>query len=410
MADRTDEQAAQGALRYILLATVIAGAIGYLIQFAVPIFAPDSYLTFATTWSAIYLVVTCVSGIQQEITRAARPDPSGAGYPTWLTFTISAAAVVAVGVSAVFALIGPRVFPSDTVAFVLILALASGGYALVAALSGALYGLGAWPAVAGMTVSDSAVRLLTIAGALLAGAGATKLGWAIAMPFAVAVAGMWLWTGRRVKMGLGLDVGIGRLARNSVATVLASLATGALISGLPLLINAFASDAGSELLAVLILAITLTRAPLVVPLLALQGYLVVSFRDRADRIASMIVRWVILVLALVVVLALLAALIGPALLSAVFPSFSSLPAADLALIVVSAGLTGVMCITGPAVLAGNRHTWYTAGWAVSALATLVILMLPFDAHSRILTALLVGPVMGSAVHMTAVRRARRQGE
>lgn len=386
-----------------MIATVIAGAIGYLIQFAIPILAPDSYLSFATTWSAIYLVVTCLSGLQQELTRASRSEATGSGFRTWISFTLITSLAATTIVFVIFSLSGSTLFPADAGLLMSAIAMAAFGYSLVAALSGAVYGLKDWNAVAGLTIGDSVIRSLTIAVALVAGGSAVLLGWAVAVPFLLAAVGVWIWVGRRIKLRLSVDVGLRRLFRNSVATVIASLSTGALISGLPLLLKAFASDAGPELLASLILALTLTRAPLVVPLLALQGYLVVSFRDHPNHVSSRVLRWVALVIGGVIILAGIAAWFGPTLMRWLFAGFVVLSPLDLALIVVSAGLTGVMCITGPAVLAANRHKWYTAGWASSAAISIAMLLLPIDAHLRIMVALLAGPIVGSMVHVLAIR-------
>lgn len=395
-----------GGLRHILVATVIAGAIGYLIQFLVPILAPTSYLTFATAWSAIYLVVTCLSGLQQELTRASRVDDTGSGFGTWIRFALVAAVAATAIVSVIFSVAGSRLFPGDTASFVVAIATAAFGYSLVAAVSGAVYGLKDWSAVAGMTVADSVIRAIAIAAALLAGGGALLLGWATALPFLIAVAAVWLWVGRRIRSSLALDVSFGRLLRNAGAAVVASLATGALISGLPLLLRATGSDLSPGLLASLILGITLTRAPLVVPLLALQGYLIVSFRDDLGRVALRVLKWIALFLAVVIVLAGVAALLGPLIMDWLFPDFVRLSAIDLALIVLSAGLTGLMCITGPATLAANRHSWYTAGWVVSAVITITALLLPIDAQLRVYAALLIGPLAGAVVHLIAVNSQR----
>lgn len=399
---------APGGLRHILVATAVAGAIGYLIQFLVPVLAPDSYLAFATTWSAIYLVVTCLSGLQQELTRASRAGDGGTGFPTWGLLTVAAAVIATAIVIVVFGIGGPRLFPDHTVELVAAVAASAFGYCLVAAISGAVYGLRHWRAVAGMTIADSVIRAFAVAAALIAGGGAVALGWATAVPFVIAALAVWLWVGGRIRQELVLDVGLKQLLRNAGVTVLASLATGALISGLPLMLRAFASDAGAGLLASLILGITLTRAPLVVPLLALQGYLVVSFRDHPGRVAVRVLRWTALIGGVVVLLAALAALVGPPLMSWLFPDFLQLSPLDLALIVLSAGLTGLMCITGPAVLAAKRHSWYTAGWALNATATIVILLLPVDPHTRILGALLGGPLIGALLHVVAVSGQRER--
>ncbi|MFD6697515.1 MULTISPECIES: hypothetical protein [unclassified Microbacterium] len=400
----SDQAQAGRGLRTVLLATVLAGGVGYLIQALVPpLLTQINYLAFTTFWSATYLVVSCLAGVQQELTRASRSGASGTGYRTWRLFAVSASVTAALVVAAIFSMIGGHIFPVDTIALVAAITIAAFGYCLIAAVSGALYGVQDWPGVGGMTVADSLIRAATLGIALLMGGTAAMLGWAVAVPFLLAVIVVWLWRGRRISGRLQLDVGLSQLLRNTSATLIASLATGALISGLPLLLRALASDAGVGFLASLILVISLTRAPLVVPLVALQGFLLVHFRENRHHAAS-VLRWVGGLLLIVSGLSALAAWLGPVILHALYPGFDPLSGVVFAAIVASAGLTGVLCITGPALLAASRHRWYVAGWLVSALMTVVVLAAPGDAQLRILVALVAAPVVGAVVHGVALVR------
>lgn len=393
-----------GGLRMVLLATVVAGALGYLIQALIPPMLSESdYLVFTTFWSATYLIVSCLAGVQQELTRASHWAPDGGGARVWSIFTGAGAVVAALVVGAVFSLIGARVFPEDTVPLVLAITVASFGYCLVAGVSGALYGVQDWPGVGGMTIADSVIRAVALAATIAVGGGAVMMGWAIAVPFLVAAVFIWLWRGRRVIAHLRVDVGLPALARNTSATLVASLSTGALISGLPLLLHSLAADAGDGLLASIILVISLTRAPLVVPLVAVQGYLIVQFRE-SRRHAAVILRWVVALLVVVIVLAALAAWLGPVLLGLLYPGFDRLAPEVFAAVVASAGLTGVLCVTGPALLAASRHRWYVAGWALSAIATIALLIAPMEPMTRILLALVVAPVAGAVVHAIGLVR------
>lgn len=406
MAESTPRGSA-GALRKLLAATVVAGILGYLIQFAVPLLAPGSYLTFATMWSATYLVVGSLSGIQQELTRASRPrdDRLSSGFRTWARTSAAAAVAVAGAVAAIFSVLGGRLFPDETLPLVCAVVVAAIGYTLVATISGALYGVQNWTAASGMTMLDASLRALAIGGVLLAGGGTVGLGWATAAPFALAAAVLWLLAGKQIRNDLHLDVDMSKLMRNVAATVIASLATGILISGLPALLRMLAPDAGDALLASTILLITLTRAPLIIPLLALQGYLLVMFRDHAaGRALGRIMLWSTAVLATAGLFAATAAWLGPSVMSWLFPEFTILSSGTLAAIVLSAGLTGVLCVTGPAVLAAARHRWYVAGWVTSAAITIGLLLAPLDAVTRITLALLLGPLGGVAVHAFAIFR------
>lgn len=385
-------------LFYVLAATVVAGGIGYVIQAVVPAFVDaQEYVAFSVFWSVVYLVVSGLSGIQQEVTRSSRIG-TGGGTASLGRFALACAVASAIAVAGTSVIWAPLAFSEDIVSLVAAVALAAVGYSFVAALSGALYGLHHWPGVAGMTVIDAIVRLVAVLASLLVGARLATLGWAVALPFAVAALVVWLWTGRSIRRGLDMDTDLRGLFGNSARTVGAAIATGVMISGLPFILGLTARDAAPGLLASLILVITLTRAPLVIPLVALQSYLVVTFRDAAARVGRRVALLSGGMLTITVVLSALAIVIGPWVIALLYGDRYELPPLAYAAIVASAGLTGVLCITGPAVLAIGRHTLYLLGWAVASLVTIGCLLLPAPELPRVLAALLAGPVAGIAVH------------
>lgn len=388
-------------LVYVLAATAVAGAIGYLIQALVPGFVPPTeYVAFSVFWSIVYLVVSALAGLQQEVTRAARPRRAE-DQPAWRViggFGLFASGVAALGLGASSTLWAPSLFGAQSGALVTALVVGAVGYCFVALLSGALYGVRDWRGVAAMTITDSTIRLILIVLALAAGASIVVLGWAVAAPFTIAVIGVWLLAGRRVRRDVALDVGLRGLARNSVSTVLASAATGLMISGLPFLLGVTRQGIDSGLLASLILVITLTRAPLVIPLLALQSYLVVMFRDHPESARRRVVVWSGALLTLSIALAVAAIWLGPWAVQFLYGDRYTLTSAAYALIVLSAGLTGLLCITGPAVLAAGRHGWYVAGWAAASIALVVLLSVPLPRPEGVLIAIVVAPLLGAGVH------------
>lgn len=396
-----------GGLTYILGATVVAGGIGYVIQAAVPAFMDASrYVVFSVFWSIVYLVVSGLSGVQQEATRASRSTPSGDGWPVLARLAASAAGVAAVVIAASSFVWAPRIFGDDTVPLVAALIVAAVGYTFVAAISGALYGVKNWRGVAGMTVTDAALRLLTVAAAVLLGAGAATAGWAVAVPFGVAAAAVWIAAGRGIRSHLSVDAPLPTLLRHSAQTVGASVATGIMISGLPFLLGVIPTGLDATALASLILVITLTRAPLVIPLLALQSYLVVTLRDAQGRLARRVAVWGGGLLLLAAALSALATVVGPWVVQALYNGRYELPGVAYAAIVASAGLTGLLCITGPAVLSAQRHALYFAGWATASIITVGCLFVPTDGLVRVVTALVVGPIVGVAVHAVGLRPRR----
>lgn len=99
-----------------------------------------------------------------------------------------------------------------------------------------------------------------------------------------------------------------------------------------------------------------------------------------------------------VVLAVLGLILGPPVFRLLFPG-QLVPAGwFIAVLVLSSALMGSLFVSAPAVLARSQHLVYTLGWVAAALATIVILLLPFDFTARVVTALLVGPAIGLLVH------------
>jgi O-antigen/teichoic acid export membrane protein len=404
-----DSDHASSGLGYVLGATIVAGGLGYVIQGVVPIFvAPSEYVVFSVFWATLYLIVSALSGAQQEVTRASRPATKGSAAVGWrlvrFAFVIVAISVIVVAGTA--PLWAPSVLSAEWIPLTVALLAGVVGYTLVAVLSGALYGLRSWPAVAALTVMDATVRVCAVIVALIVGAGIVGLSWAVALPFAVAFGVVLLISRDRLRGSLTIDASLARLLRNAASTVTAALCTGILISGLPLVLQLTLSDAPTAMLASLILVITLTRAPLVIPLLALQSYLVVTFRDQPDGARGRLLRWGGLLGAVTAVLAIAAASIGPWVLDVVYAGKYELPGVVIGAIVASAGITAGLCLTGPALIAADEHGLYLLGWLFASAGVIALLFLPLAPIEAALLALIAAPLAGIAIHVSALAMGR----
>lgn len=393
-----------GGLSLILLSTVIAGGIGYVIQAVVPAFTSVSdYIAFSVFWSTVYLIVAAASGVQQEISRSVtRRGTATGGWPTLWRFSALAAVVAAILLAATSPLWAEAVFGHVSGQLIAPLTVATVGYVFIASLSGVYYGRNDWSAAAGMTVSDSSLRLVAIVIVLVGGGSLMGLSWAVALPFGLAALLMWILTGKTVRSDIHVSGSLGTLARHSVATVAAALASGLMISGLPLLLGVSAAHLTPTTLASLILVTTLTRAPLVIPLLALQSYLVVTFRDNATKAARRILLFSAGLTGLTVVLCILGAAIGPWFIETIYSGQYALPPLAFAGIIASAGTTSILCLTGPACLAINRHGWYVAGWGISSIILIVGLILVPGTLGTMLAWMALSPVAGAAVHIVGL--------
>jgi hypothetical protein len=392
-------------LRWILLATAIAGALGYLIQLLAPALLPDAqaYVTFSVFWSALHLAVAGISGVQQEVTRATHPSAVATGGRSLRRYAL-VAAVGLVLLSVVFSVVlAPRVFPLDSGWLAWWFAVGVLGNLLLALLAGVLYGLTLWSAIAALTIVDASLRAGLVVVGLVWGAPESLLAAFIAVPFGAAAVIVWLAIRRRVNGRFGLDVDLRGLLVHTISTVTAATATGVMVTGLPLILRLTVPDIGSVALASLILVITVTRAPLIIPLIALQSYLIVRFGHAAADVWRLLTRYLLGAAAVTVLAAVAAALVGPALIRFVSGGEYDVSAFVAAAVLVSAGIVAMMCLTGPALLSRSRHNRYVAGWAVAAVATVSALLLPVPAEPRILIALIAAPMAGLAVHAISIR-------
>lgn len=398
------ERAASAGLTHVLAATVVGGAAAYLLTLWVGIRLGEDYTPFAVFWSALYLVVGALSGVQQEVTRATRPLEEGGapGSATARTFAVGTALVVVVVAVATSPAWVPTVFGGHALVLAVPLAVGLAGYVVVAVLSGVFYGLSIWRAVGAMIAVDGLARLVLTSALLVVTTDPAVLVWAVVAPFVLVPAGCWLVFRRRVVGRYRLDVGYRTLSGNVAKTVVGALATGVLVSGFPLLVGTTSAAVPAGRLAAVLFVITIARAPVIIIVLSLQSYFVLRFRDAAGRISRVILPILGLVAAGTVVIAAVAGLVGPWLLGAVVGRELVVEGTLIAAIVGSGGLVAALCVTGPAALSRSRHSLAALGWIVAAVVTIAVLLLPLQFEVRLVVALYAGPLAGLAVHTVAL--------
>ena len=394
-------------LTIMLIATMIAGIAAYVVTWLVPRqvgFA--SYTVFAVFWSFMYLVVGTLGGIQQEVTRgtsrvAKAPAPRVSKARNFAMYTGIFVFVVILATAPAWVTV---VFPAEGWALVLPLAIGAASYVLVATLAGSLYGLSEWMPLALMLVVDSLMRLIALIVVLQFTSDVVALAWTVAVPFPLTLLLLWPFIRKSIVGRTELDVGYRALVRNIGQTVVAAGATGLMVSGFPLLLGLVSRSEPKDLVGLYILSITLTRAPLIVIALSLQSYLVVTFKRPGP--GSPLRRLLMLMGVAAVVLAIAGWLLGPAVFGFLFPGQLVPEGSFLSILVLSSAIVGMLCITGPAVLARSRHLVYSGGWVVAALVTIAMLLLPLEFSLRTILALLAGPLAGLLVHAIYLLRHR----
>lgn len=401
----------------------LASVVSAVASLLVTVFATLSLSTaqnadFLTYWSMLFMVLGVLGGVQNEVTRAVRSASLGIGDapgPTPGTGRGARVLPIALAIGGALAAVlvvsspwwsGPVLGGPDGVA-VAALAGAAVAFAGHAAVAGALSGRGAWNAFAGLVAAESTVRLVLAAGAL-------AVGWALdGLHVAVAAAtGTWLLVGiasrpARTALGARADVPPAALLRRTGQAMVAAASSAALVVGFATLLRlttdpvVFLATA-----APLLVAVQLTRAPLLMPLGAFQGVAITHFLAHRDRGLAALRPFVLGLLGLGALGAAAAAAVGPWLMATVLGEEYRVPGALLAALTFDGALLALVTLTGSAVLALDRHAVYAAGWVAATVTSVGVLLLPLALEPRTVLALAAGPLVGVVVHLRVAGRRR----
>ena len=398
---------------------------------------------FLLFWAALFTVTGIITGIQPEITRAvgtartravadrALANRAASGRTASAEGSAPQGARVVTVTAALGAIAGALVLvssplwaghqiPHSAAVGVTVMAVGVFLYALQATMSGVTAGEDRWYLFAAVGGLESAGRLiLMLAAALmipsLAGlevATVVPMGLWLILAF-VTVSGRRLWVARA-------DVPAGRLITNILWSFLSSAAAAVLMMGFPNVLKASgAAESEPVVLGTLILAISITRSPIMIPLQAFQGVAVSAFLKQRHRPVAAFIKPAAAVVAVGAMGALAAYLVGPLLFRLIYPPAAGAESAykaaasgiTLGALVFASALLALMTLSGNMALAVNQHRIYLAGWVVAAAVTLSLAFLvPAPLVPRAIVALAVGPVCGFVVHMVGVALASRTEE
>lgn len=400
--------------RYVAAGAIIAGLSGYaVILVAARLLGAADYVGFSVFWAALYVLIGFLFGIQQEVTRLLRAMPgpttspalsaSAKAHPPIVAISTGVGLVAAGVVIATTPVWAPAVFEHRWPVFAILLGVAAVLAAVQFAISGALSSLDDWRGFATLVSVEGLVRVTAFLLAAWLIGGVEAMAWATVIAFGAS----WLWLLKRGRLrellwrptAAPLSVSVARIAQ----AMIAAGASGILINGFPALLAAFSADVEPTRLGVLILVVTLTRAPLMVPLTAFSSVLVTRFVDR--RGAQGVVRRPLMMVAVgSVALSLLASALGPPLLPIFFGEQYTADALTFGLLTFASGGLAALTVTGAAVLAANRHSFYVAGWLIAVASSAALLaLLPFAVEWRVVAALIIGPLLGMIPHLVALR-------
>lgn len=383
---------------------------------------------FLLFWSALFTVTGIITGLQPEITRAvgtarAHAAVDGAPAPQGARVVTVAAALGAVAGALVLVsspLWAGQQIPHSAAVGVTVMAVGVFLYALQATISGVAAGEDRWYLFATVGGLESAGRLLLMLAVALLIPSLAGLEVVTVIPM-----GLWLilafvtFSGRRLWVACA-DVPAGRLTVNILWSFLSSAAAAMLMMGFPNVLKASgAAESEPVVLGTLILAISITRSPIMIPLQAFQGVAVSAFLKQRHRPVAAFIKPAAAVVAVGAVGALAAYLVGPLLFRLIYPPAAGAESAyeaaasglSLGALVFASALLALMTLSGNMALAVNQHRIYLAGWVVAAVVTLgLAFLLPAPLVPRAVVALAVGPVCGFVVHMVGVSMASRAEE
>ena len=371
---------------------------------------------FLLFWAALFMVTGIITGIQPEVTRAVGAARRDGVYRVRVVYVAGAFGVLAGALVVCTApLWASKQVPLSTPWAVGAIAAGVFFYALQAMMSGASAGRDSWYLFASIGGLESVGRLtLMLAAAFTV---PTLIGLEVAT-----VAPMMLWIllalfvpGGRKAWSARADIDVKQLSLNLIWSFLSSAAAAVLMMGFPNILNESEPNQDEHtklVMAALILAISITRSPIMIPLQAFQGVAVSAFLKQQHRPIAAFIKPAAAVLGIGAAGAGAAYLIGPLLFRLIYPPKPETQAvydhvitgAVLGILVFGSAMLALVTLSGNMVLAINRHRAYVAGWAVAAVVAIAAAFLvPLPLVGRALVALYAGPLSGFIVHVTAMR-------
>ena len=373
------------------------------------VLAPTQNAEFLVFWSFFNAVIATIAGLRNEATRAvAALDAAGGVRPPGVR--VMSVAAVWGGIAAVVWVASAAwwlrtLLPGTAAIVVAVGAAACLAYAGQVVLSGAQAGVGQWNHYAGVNITEAVVRVALMAVVALVGATLESLQLAVAGASVAWLAYLVVFRSSRQAVTLHADVALPRLTRNGGLAMLSAAAYAVLVSGFAALLRLVVGDAvAASDLAVLVLAVMVTRAPVLMPLMAFQPVAISAFLRRPGHGLRTLGIVCALLVAGGAVVASLVGLVGPWLVRAIFGAAYSMSAWQLGSLTAAAVPLAMLTVSGSAVLAIGGHRSYSVGWVCAAVVTAILLFVPLALFDRVAFAMAIGPLCGMVPHLLVIYR------
>ena len=413
--ENTDQQGTAGGTisRYQSMALLASSVLTALATLGVTIIAHRSLVEthqteFLRFWSALFAVTGIITGIQPEVTRAVGAARRDGIYRVRVVYVAGAFGLLA-GILVVLTspLWAPKQMPISMPWAVGAMAAGVFFYALQAAMSGASAGRDSWYLFAGIGALESAGRLVLMLLAALMIPSIAGLEVATVAPMMLWILLALFLPGGRKAWVARADIDVKQLSMNLIWSFLSSASAAVLMMGFPNILKeseANQDDYTKVVLGTLILAISITRSPIMIPLQAFQGVAVSAFLKQQHRPVAAFIKPAAAVLGIGAAGALLFRLIYPPKPETQAVYDHVITGAVLGILVFGSAMLALVTLSGNMVLAINRHRAYVAGWAVAAVVAIAAAFLvPLPLVGRALVALYAGPLSGFIVHVMAMR-------
>lgn len=389
-------------MRFLSLATAIAGVAGFVVIIvAAWALTPAETAEFSAYWGLFFTGTGVLTGYMQETTRSLSSTPRHRGARP-----LSVAVWVGLAVAALIAITSPAwinlIVSTNHVAGVVLLAVGLGSYSIQAAIAGILSARKLWSRYALLVACDSGVRMIAAVAAWL-------LGFHLLAFMIITVMGAISWLllirPRSTIGGAVADCSTGTFVRRALTAMGAAGATAVLIVGFPTIVKLTNPHAAGA--AAVIYAVTLTRAPLLVPLQQFQSALIVRFVENRHRLAHALATPLAIVWAVGIIGAIAAWAIGPWLMTTILRSEAyAMPGWALGAYTIGAACTATMMVVGTATIATERHAYYLSGWIVATVIAIAAQLLPYTLQVTTVLALTFGPLVGTTIQSIGLARIR----
>lgn len=359
--------------------------------------SPSEQSEFLAFWSMLIGVFGICTGIQNESARAASSLRVGRPPGTRLIAAALPLGLLLAGVIMVgWPVLSRYVLPLSGSFAVPLLAISTAIYAAYTTMVGAAAGRAWWSGYVGALATELGLRLVLAVGVAVIGATLFRFEFISAAAMVGSFAVFLLFASARRALLSASDADLRTTISRMAMAMVSMAATATIVTAYPALVKASSGSDAPTLVAAMMVAVSVTRAPIMMPLTTFQGLAVSVFTEHRDHPFRALAKPLAGLLALGVLSGLGFALLGPWLLRLFNPDYH-VSWTILALLSLSSTAMGALMLLGSLALSLDQHRWYAAGWIVAATASIMLLLTPLRIEYRVLLSLSVGPLLGAGL-------------